>query len=118
MAQYMLLLHENPAGFGDVSAEEMQAIIDEYGAWREGLVKQGRFVAGHKLADEGGKVLRSDGGELRILDGPFSEAKEVVGGYFILEASDYDEAVEMSSGCPHLKYGERIELRRIDPIVE
>ena len=57
-------------------------------------------------------------GQVRVVDGPYAEAKEVVGGYFLIEAADYDEAVEISKGCPHLKYGGRIELRQIDPISE
>lgn len=51
-----------------------------------------------------------------MVDGPYSEAKEVIGGYFAIEAADYDEALDLCRDCPHLKYGERIELRRVDDI--
>lgn len=116
MAHYMLLLHDNPQEFTDVSPEEMQGIIAEYSAWREKLASEGRLVDGKKLVDEGGKGLSMKDGVLSVVDGPYSEAKEVLGGYFTIEAADYDEAVAISRDCPHLKYGERIELRAVDPI--
>jgi hypothetical protein len=47
------------------------------------------------------------------VDGPFAEAKEVIGGYFVIQAADYAEAVRLSTECPHLRYGGRIELREI-----
>lgn len=115
MTQFMLLLHEDPKEFADLSPEEGQRVIEKYSAWREGLAAAGKLAGGNKLADEGGRHLSSDSGRLRVVDGPFSEAKEVLGGYFMIEAADYEEAVGISSGCPHLEYG-RIELRAIDPI--
>ena len=51
-----------------------------------------------------------------MIDGPYSEAKEVMGGFFVIEAADYDEAVKISSDCPHLRAGRRIELRQVDPL--
>lgn len=113
MAQFILLLHENPAGFADVSAEEIQRVIGEYSAWRESLEKQGRMVGANKLKDEGGRSLSAENGKVRVVDGPYAEAKEVVGGYFVIQAADYPEAVEISTSCPHLRYGGRIELREI-----
>ncbi|MCH9649362.1 MAG: YciI family protein [Deltaproteobacteria bacterium] len=114
MSQFILLLHENPSDFSDVSPDEIQAIIGRYSAWREKIAAEGHFVDGHKLADEGGRSLTRTEAQLRVVDGPYSEAKEVLGGLFVIEARDYDHAVEISSGCPHLEYGGRIELREID----
>ena len=118
MAQYMLLLHETPSDFADLSPEQIQRVIEEYSAWRATLETQGRMVGANKLKDEGGRHLsgRSGGGAVQVTDGPYAEAKEIVGGYFIVEAGDYDEAVEMSKTCPHLGYGGRIELREIDAL--
>ena len=96
MAQFMLMLQEKPTEFLDVSPEEMQRIIEEYGAWRSKLEREGLLVAGHKLKDEGGRQMLAGSSGLRVVDGPFTELKEVIGGYFIIEASDYDEAVKIS----------------------
>lgn len=117
MSQFMLLLHESPADFSNVSADDIQAIIQEYNAWRDQIEAEGRFAGGEKLKDEGGRHLKLHDGKLRVVDGPYAEAKEVMGGFFIIQAANYDEAVEVSKGCPHLKYGGWIELREIDALV-
>ena len=116
MAQFMLLLQEDPTGLADVSAQDIQAIIGEYVAWRTSLAERGHLVAGNKLKDEGGKHMTASEDGVRVVDGPYAEAKDVIGGYFLIEASDYDEAVALCTDCPHLKYGERIEVREIDLI--
>jgi hypothetical protein len=115
MPSYMMLLHEAPPDFSGFSAEDIQHVIDEYKNWRNGIAAQGKLSGGAKLRDEGGKHLSGANGDFRVTDGPFAEAKEVIGGYFTIEAADYDEAVELSKDCPHLKYGGRIELREVEP---
>ena len=69
---------------------------------------------GHKLRDGEGRVMRKDGGSLKVSDGPFAEAREVMGGLFVIEAANYAAAVEIARDCPHLDYG-TIELREIQP---
>jgi hypothetical protein len=114
----MLLLHEQPADFSQMSPADIEAVIAEYMAWSNNLAAQGKIRGGEKLCDEGGRHLRGFGDEFRVTDGPFVEAKEVIGGYFAIEAADYDEAVRLSSDCPHLKYGGWVELREIQPTGE
>lgn len=114
MPNYMLLLHEDPSSFADISPEEMQAVIAKYSAWRASLAEAGHLVGGEKLRDDGGRVLRNGDGGVRVLDGPFSETKEVVGGYFAISAADYEDAVKIASDCPHLAFGGSIELREIE----
>jgi hypothetical protein len=114
MAQFVLLLHEGPNDNDGMSPEEIQRMIQEYGSWMESMGAAGRVVAGQKLTDEGGRSLRGWGSEFSVTDGPWAEAKEVIGGFFQIKAADYDEAVALSRSCPHLKYRGRIELRRVD----
>lgn len=114
MAKFLLLLHESPSDFSDVSAEDMQGIIAEYTAWREDLIARDLFVDGQKLKDEGGRHLRAADSGIQVVDGPYSEAKEVLGGFFMIQVENYDAAVNISRECPHLKYGGRIELRQVD----
>lgn len=114
MDGFMLLLHDRTTQQGDLSPEQIQGIIAEYVAWRDKIEEQGRLIGGEKLADDNGRQLTNDNGEIRVTDGPYAEAKEMLGGYFAIKAADYDEAVEISRSCPHLKYGGRIELRKID----
>lgn len=117
MSKFMLLLHEEPSALDGFSPEEIQRVIQKYSAWREGLAEAGQLAGGEKLKDEGGRLLSRQNGAVRVVDGPFSEAKEIMAGFFMIEAADYDEAVEISRGCPHLEFG-RVELREIDPLHE
>lgn len=116
MAQFMLLLHEAPVDFSQFSAEDIQHVVGEYVAWRHKVAADGNLVGGEKLKDEGGRQMVMQDGNLRVTDGPFAEAKEVIGGFFAIKADDYDHAVEIAGGCPHLKYGGRIEVRQVEEV--
>ena len=110
MGQFLLLLHDLPDDFADASPSEMQSIVQEYFDWRDSLDRDGKLVSSNKLQEDGGKNLTREGGSIRVTDGPYTEAKEVVGGYFLIEAADYDEAVAIARTCPHMTYGHRIEV--------
>ncbi|HEX2464564.1 MAG TPA: YciI family protein [Thermoanaerobaculia bacterium] len=114
MAQFLLLLHEGPNDNDGMSPEEIQRMIEEYRSWSQSMGASGNIVGGQKLTDEGGRSLRGWGNQFSVTDGPWAEAKEVIGGFFHIKATDYEEAVKLSKSCPHLKYRGRIELRRVD----
>ena len=115
MPKFMLLLHETPGHFQDITPEQMQVMIERYRTWSQGLAQAGKMAGGSKLKEEGGRHLRSSGGRVEVTDGPYAEAQEVMGGYFTIEAADYDEAAKIASGCPHMEYG-WIEVREVDPM--
>ncbi len=115
MPNYVLFLHEDPADWAGVSPEEMQRVIEKYRAWHEGLVRDGRLVEGYKLVDGSGRTIVRRGGETSETDGPYAEAREIVGGLFVVQADGYDAAAEIARECPALEYGTRIELREVDP---
>jgi hypothetical protein len=110
MAQYMLLL--KGADFSDLSPEDAQGVIGKYMAWSRQIRDQGHYVAGDELADPV-TVIEGYGDAARAVDGPFTETKEMIGGYFIIQAKDLDEAVKVAGGCPHQRYKGTIELREI-----
>jgi hypothetical protein len=114
MAKYMLLLHDNTAAFANVSPEQMQQVIEKYMHWGDRLKQMGVVQGGDKLTDEPGKVMRRKDGQVRVTDGPYSETKEVLGGYYLIEAATYDQAINYARDCPHLEYGGTIEVRQID----
>ena len=118
MARFMLLLHDNTEMPEDLSAEDVQGVIGEYVAWRNKIAAEGKLAGGEKLMDEGGKHLSMVNGEIRVTDGPYAEVKEALGGFFTIEAADYDEAVEIAKTCPHATYGSKIEVRQIDEMHE
>ena len=117
MPSFMLLLYANPADWGDFSPEDMQKAIEKYLSWGETLQSSGVLLGSHKLADEPGKVMRGRA-QARVTDGPYSETKEVLGGYYLVKAANYKEAVEISRGCPSLEYGGTVEVRQVDPMMD
>lgn len=117
MARFMLLMldsAENMAAWSAMSADEMQAAIGEYSAWADRLAEQGRLLGGEKLRDGSGRVLRGTGTNQRMMDGPYTETKELIGGYFIVEADDYEHAVQLAADCPQLAHGGTVEVREIE----
>ena len=118
MAEFMLILHRDTATYAARSPEERQQVLAEYTAWRMELEKQGHYLDANRLMDNDGRYLSFRNGEVRVIDGPYAEAKEIMGGYVLFRAADYDEAVKIASGCPHLKHGWRLELREIGIVPE
>jgi len=113
MAKFMMILHHPPRVYHDRSPEELQRTFQKYQSWTDKIRASGRFVSSDKLREEGGKVLTARDGRVSVVDGPFSEAKEVVGGYITFRAESYEEALDLIRDCPHLGFG-RIELRQTD----
>jgi hypothetical protein len=114
MPKFIMLLHDAGSFPADLSPDRIQAIIQRYVAWRQKIQKDGRAVDGHKLTDGQGRVVRGAAGATKVTDGPYAEAREVIGGLVILEARNYEEVVELSRDCPHLDFG-TIEIREVDP---
>ncbi|MGH9367723.1 MAG: YciI family protein, partial [Thermoanaerobaculia bacterium] len=85
--------------------EEEAARVEEYRAWARGLAGAGRFVTGEKLEDRGERLGVS---------GPLAApAEEEIRGFFVISASDFEDALAVARGCPHLRYGGRILVRPI-----
>ena len=108
MHQYMLLLYDDPSGWERLSPEEMQKALERYMAWTKKPFMKGSM----RLAPDMGRVVRSKDGKPHTTDGPYSETKEVLGGYYLIEAADYDEAIQRTLDHPHLEYGGTIEVRQ------
>jgi hypothetical protein len=114
MDSYLLLLHGtrlNP----NMSPDEIQAITARYKAWAEKLQKAGRLAGANKLEDRTGRVLRGQGAEMRITDGPYAETKDVLAGYFLIQAESYEDAIEWTKESPHLDFG-TIEVRKVQVV--
>jgi hypothetical protein len=110
MPQFMLVLHGNPPEWQKLSPEEMQKVIEKYFAWR----KRPYVVDGKRLTDDPGRLIRATTGEARVTDGPYSETKEIFGGYYTIEAGNYDEAVKLTLDHPQLEYfGGTVEVRQV-----
>lgn len=114
MSKFVLLLRDCEGAYPNLSPEEMQAIVQRYVAWRAKVQAGGRAIMGHKLRDEEGRVLNGKAGAVTLTDGPYAEAREVIGGLFVIDAASYDEVAELCKDCPHLEFGS-IEIREVEP---
>jgi hypothetical protein len=110
-----LLLFRHPQDEPDPTPEEMERIFGRWMEWMKAMKTQGSFAGADRLED-GGKVLRGSRGS-RLTDGPYAEAKEVVGGYVIVSAAGMDEAVALAKGCPGLDHPRfAVEVRPIEQL--
>jgi hypothetical protein len=116
MPDFMLLLHRAAGAPPAFPPEQVAAITKDYIGWSDRLRAEGRLKGGEKLTYDGGRVMRSSGGQIMTTDGPFAESKELLAGYFLITAGDYDEACDLAASCPHFKYGGSIEVRQVDKI--
>jgi hypothetical protein len=118
MAKFMYIIHETPnnsLGKGKLSPAEVEKVVEKFRAWSAKIAAAGKAVASEKLTEDGGRVISLQSGGLAVMDGPYSEAKEVVGGFFVVRAENYEEAVRLASDCPHVTLGiGRIEIRQTD----
>jgi hypothetical protein len=94
-----------------LSAEEMQNVANQWMVWFKRLSEQGKVLGGSPL-DLEGKVVSGTNGRT-IVDGPFAESKEAVGGYFLLQVETLEEAVAIAKHCPGLAHGATVEVRHI-----
>jgi hypothetical protein len=110
--KYMLLVHSDGSSFSDLSEEEQKQIVGDYFA----IAETPGVTDNHQLhpADTATTVRVQDGRTLTT-DGPFIEAKEALGGYYIYEGDDLDAAIELAARIPAARMGGAVEVR---PVVE
>jgi hypothetical protein len=110
--KYALLIYSKPVFEEDVPEEENQAALAEYMA----LANDSRCVESGQLQPvETATTVRVEDGKTLTTDGPFAETKEVFGGYYVFEAGDLDEAIQLAARVPAARVGGAVEVR---PIVE
>lgn len=110
MPNYMLLLNESSEAWDQLSAEEKEKMLGKYMAFTESLRSSDRMRGGDALAP-GGRVLRVSNGE--VVDGPYTETKEVLGGYYVFEAESLEEATKIAHDCPALLHGGHVIVRPV-----
>ena len=105
--EYMMILHQTDWDAG-LSIEETERIIGQYTEWFERMSKSGTLTGGRPLLG-GGRVVAKQGDH--VSDGPFIESKEAIGGFIVIKAGSYDEAVEIARTFPPVQVGVKVELR-------
>jgi hypothetical protein len=114
--QYMLLIYGDEGARASVTKEQMGQMYAAYGAYTEAMKKAGVFKAGDPLeAASSATTVRTVDGKTKVLNGPYAETKEQLGGYYLIEAPDLDSALSWASRCPGAQFG-TMEVRAIRPM--
>jgi len=110
MKDFLFVFRNDYVGAPQGSPEEMQAVTQRWMDWVGSIAAQNKLVdRGNRLFAEG-KVVR---GKNVVTDGPYTEIKELIGGYTLVKANSLDEAVELAKGCPIFEFGGNVEVREI-----
>ena len=114
--QYMLLCCIDENHWENLGQEERDGVMGDYGAWIQRLEESGRHVMSARLeAVANAATLRRNGGKHSVVDGPFAETKEQIGGFHVIEADNREAALEIAEGIPTLRVGGTIEVRALRP---
>jgi hypothetical protein len=109
--QYMCLIYDDEST--DLPEDERNAVYAEYGTFTESIKDSGNYVAGDALQPTStATTVRIRDGKTLVTDGPFAETKEQLGGYYLVEAKDVDEALKIAERIPSARYGS-IEVRPV-----
>lgn len=113
MTQYMLLLYANEAGGAALSPEAMSAWMQKMGEYGEALKKADAFVSTGGLGrTRNARTVSTEAGELKVHNGPYADTQEQLGGYYLINAKNMDEAQAWAAKCPAALWG-HIEIREV-----
>jgi hypothetical protein len=111
--QYMLLIYDEEAVMNRLTPDELGSLMGAFGAYTQAVRDAGVLVSSNRLQSVAtATTVRGEGAASQILDGPFAETKEQLGGYYLIEAPDLDAALDWAKKCPGARYG-CVEVRPI-----
>ena len=113
--RYLCLIYDNEQQWATMPKNQSDTLMGEYGAFTQGLKQSGKYVAGEALQPtQTATTLRVRNGKISTTDGPFAETKEQLGGFYMIDAKDLNDAIQVASKIPSARLGS-IEIR---PIME
>ena len=110
MKKFLLLLHEDIEAMQKLSPKEMETLVESHLKWAKKLGEQGYLIEGDGLDPSG---IQIQGKDSVIKDGPYIESKEMIGGYYLLQADSLDTVVTIAKECPCHLWGGTTEIRPI-----
>jgi hypothetical protein len=111
--QYLLLIYGNEAGMQSASKADMEQMMAAYGAYTQAMKTAGVMVGSNRLKPSGSaSTVRIADGKTKVLDGPYAETKEQLGGYYLIEVPDLDTALSWAARCPGASHG-TMEVRPV-----
>ena len=113
--KYMLLIHEDEQAFQGLTEAERQAIYAEYRKFSEEIAASGHYIGGSELQPTAtATTVRLRDGKRLVTDGPFAETREQLGGYYLVEARNLDDAIALAARIPSARTG-TVEVRPLAP---
>ena len=114
--KYLCLIYGEEAGAAKMSKDDMTAMMKDYGAYTQDIQKSGHYIGGNPLESvTTATTVRIRNGKMSTTDGPFAETKEQLAGYYLIEAKDLNEAIQVGSRIPGARSGS-IEVRPVRPM--
>jgi hypothetical protein len=111
--QYLLMIHTNEKAMLAATPDQSGAMLAAYGAYTKAMKEGGAYVGGERLRPSStATTVRAQNGKTQVLNGPYAEVKEQLGGYYVIEAPDLDAAISWAARCPGAEHG-AIEVRPI-----
>jgi hypothetical protein len=111
--QYLLMLYVDEAGFGRLSKTEQEQGVAAYVAYTEALTKSKALINANRLAgSRSATTVKMASGKAQVLDGPYADTKEKLGGYYLIDVPDLDAAISWAARCPAAAHGV-VEVRPI-----
>jgi hypothetical protein len=111
--QYLLMLYAEEAGWNNLTKEEQQQGVAAYGAYSEALKKAGVLKSSNRLQPvSAATTVRVANGKPQVLDGPYVDSKEQIGGYYLIDVADLDAAISWAARCPGAGHG-TVEVRPV-----
>ena len=111
--KYLCLIYSDEASWHTMPQMEAETMMREYGAFTESIKKSGQYIGGHRLQPvASATTVRIRNGKLSTTDGPFAETKEKLGGFYLINATDLNDAIHVASRIPGARIGS-IEVRPI-----
>ncbi len=112
---YLLLIYSNEAEEAAMKPAQLTSVMAEYGEFTKGIIQGGQFKAADRLKPtSAATTVRVRNGQVATTDGPFAETREQLGGYYLVDAKNLDEAIAIAARIPSAKYGS-VEVRPIWP---
>ncbi len=114
--QYLLMCCIDEKAWDALPVTERDRVMQQYDVWSQGVVRSGHFRASGKLQSAAtATTVREKNGKRILLDGPFAETREQLGGYHLVECKDLDEAISIAGRIPTLSVGGAVEVRPLEP---
>ena len=114
--EYLLLIYANEAEAAEIDPAKMAAVVDEFQSFTQSIVKSGNHKGRNRLRPSStATTVRVRDGKTLTTDGPFAETREQLGGYYLIEARDLDEAIKIAARIPGARWGS-VEVRPVWPM--